>query len=248
MRYRQTGQSTSEELREKDGKEYRRELEEKERAAREARRARRGPADAAPDKEKRPRIAAAAAVPAPVSLDADEPLEEEEEDAADAADSDEDDTAELMAELSRIKAERAAEKAEKEAVAAAEEERIRTENILHGNPLLSEKSDFKVARRSAPSPPLPAAAVGADGDWVGGVQMGRRRGVQELREGAVGEAQGSVLHQRRHPRRVPQEVHGALRQMTALHTLAIMCRFTSVFFFCITQVCLSKSHPSRSTT
>jgi protein CWC15 len=57
-----------------------------------------------------------------------------------------------MAELARIKKERAAEKAAEEAKKAIEEERIRTENILHGNPLLTnpaakDSSDFKVKRR-----------------------------------------------------------------------------------------------------
>jgi protein CWC15 len=42
-----------------------------------------------------------------------------------------------MAELQRIKKERAAEAAKKEAEKRAEEERIRAENILSGNPLLN---------------------------------------------------------------------------------------------------------------
>ncbi|KHN76267.1 Protein CWC15 -like protein [Toxocara canis] len=66
----------------------------------------------------------------------------------DELDSDEDDTAELMAELARIKKERALEKAQRDALVAEEQERIRTENILHGNPLLNpEPADFKVKRR-----------------------------------------------------------------------------------------------------
>ena len=69
--------------------------------------------------------------------------ESEEED-----DSDEDDTAELLAELNRIKRERAAEEAKAEAEKKAQEERIRMENILSGNPLIgAAKTDFKVKRR-----------------------------------------------------------------------------------------------------
>lgn len=91
-------------------------------------------------------------------MDADDPLEDSE--ASDSSDSDdEDDTAALMAELQRIKKERAAESAKREGEKRAEEERIRAENILSGNPLLSyaaggvttapltSKSDMKVKRR-----------------------------------------------------------------------------------------------------
>ena len=56
-----------------------------------------------------------------------------------------------MAELNRIKQERAAEAAKQEAERKVREEKIRVENILKGNPLLNpEKStnvDFKVKRR-----------------------------------------------------------------------------------------------------
>ncbi len=71
-------------------------------------------------------------------------------------DDDDDDTEALMAELNRIKQERAAEAARLEAERKAREEKIRVENILKGNPLLnpsasssksSEPVDFKVKRR-----------------------------------------------------------------------------------------------------
>lgn len=83
-------------------------------------------------------------VPA-ASLDADDPIEG---DSSDSDDSD-DDTAALIAELDRIKKERAVEQTKKEAERRQEEERIRMENILSGNPLLSyaagaPKSDLKV--------------------------------------------------------------------------------------------------------
>lgn len=68
----------------------------------------------------------------------------------DEEDSDEDDTAELLAELNRIKKERSAEEAKTEAAKKAQEEKIRMENILTGNPLIAGsvvKTDFKVKRR-----------------------------------------------------------------------------------------------------
>ncbi|XP_071078429.1 protein CWC15 homolog [Haliotis cracherodii] len=65
---------------------------------------------------------------------------------------DEDDTAELLAELNIIKKERASERAKMDADRKQEEERIRTENILRGNPLINKDgekpvTEFKVKRR-----------------------------------------------------------------------------------------------------
>ena len=80
----------------------------------------------------------------------------EDDDDDDDEDDDEDDTAELMAELARIKRERAAEAARLEEQKRVEEEKIRTENILRGNPLLNPASksatqsattEFRVKRR-----------------------------------------------------------------------------------------------------
>jgi protein CWC15 len=81
---------------------------------------------------------------------------EEEDDEDNDDDDDEDDTAELMAELARIKRERAVEAARLEEQKRVEEEQIRTENILKGNPLLNSSSksssqatsnEFRVKRR-----------------------------------------------------------------------------------------------------
>merc|ERR1712029_1178249 len=64
-----------------------------------------------------------------------------------------DDTAILMAELNKIKAEKAKEEAEREVRQKDEDEQIRMENILSGNPLLKEKysdqgkSDMKIKKR-----------------------------------------------------------------------------------------------------
>lgn len=84
-------------------------------------------------------------------------------DDSDDDDSDDDDTAALMAELNRIKQERATEAAQLEAEKSKREEKVRVENILKGNPLLNEEdvaagsskagsssssgADFKVKRR-----------------------------------------------------------------------------------------------------
>lgn len=134
LKYRQEGQGTSDELR---GRDFRRDLEERERNVREKRDRNRDSGS------KRPRLEQ---IPA-TNLDADDPLddEDEEEDSSD----DEDDTAELLAELNKIKKERAREKAKLEAEKKVEEERIRTEIILKGNPLLNQEkaAEFKVKRR-----------------------------------------------------------------------------------------------------
>ncbi|XP_026480711.1 protein CWC15 homolog [Ctenocephalides felis] len=138
LKYREQGQGTIEELR---GRDFRKELEERE-------------------KEQNPNKARARAIDegrkrqkvdqVPVtSLDADDPVD------ADSSDSDsdsEDDTAALLAELNRIKKERSQEQAKKEMERRQEEERIRMENILSGNPLLNYSSNapkevLKVKRR-----------------------------------------------------------------------------------------------------
>ncbi|XP_014670004.1 PREDICTED: spliceosome-associated protein CWC15 homolog [Priapulus caudatus] len=137
LKYREEGQGTQDELRSRD---FRRELEEREHSSRE-KRGSRDPKDK--DSSKRPRLDQ---IPA-ANLDADDPIDDEDED-VDSDESDEDDTAELMAELNRIKKERAAEQSRREQDKKAEDERIRTENILSGNPLLNAtKGDFKVKRR-----------------------------------------------------------------------------------------------------
>lgn len=77
--------------------------------------------------------------------DVDADTDEDEDDESD------DDDAELMAELERIKKERAAEQAKKEAEAREEQERIRKQAMIRGNPLLNmqseDSSEFKVKRR-----------------------------------------------------------------------------------------------------
>ncbi|EFX70057.1 hypothetical protein DAPPUDRAFT_300592 [Daphnia pulex] len=144
LKYRDIGQGSSEEVRNKDLK---RDLEEREKSHKEK-----------GDRKDRDRaVKSASSVSSqkklrvdPSSLDADDPIEDESDDSVD--EEDEDDTAELMAELQRIKAERASELAKKEMEQRQEEERIRMENILSGNPLLNyagkpQKSDLRVKRR-----------------------------------------------------------------------------------------------------
>lgn len=149
IKYRQATQEAPEELRNRD---FRRELEERERAA--AR-------DKSRDRPARDRAASSSGAKKPrldqipaANLDADDPLtDEDDEDDEAADDSDEDDTAALLAELDKIKKERAEEQARKEQEQKAEEERIRMENILSGNPLLhltgpaQPAASFKVKRR-----------------------------------------------------------------------------------------------------
>lgn len=135
LKYREHGQGTAEELHSRD---FRRELEDKEKDTKT-----RKTHDHV--NSKRPRLEAISVT----NLDADDPLDEDDD--TDDTDS-EDDSALLLAELNKIKSERAIDQARKEAERRQEEEKIRMENILSGNPLLSyssetSKSDFKVKRR-----------------------------------------------------------------------------------------------------
>ena len=176
LKYRDIGQAAPEEVR-RDKKEIRKDLEEKEKLStnKEAGTSKRlSIADKESDRgsSKKPKVE-----PTPVNLDADEVLPDDSSDEsgdedddgefkrknrAGGSDSDsdddeddndsDDDTEALMAELNKIKQERAAEAARQEAERKVREEKIRVENILKGNPLLNPESkgsgvDFKVKRR-----------------------------------------------------------------------------------------------------
>ncbi|XP_037355736.1 spliceosome-associated protein CWC15 homolog [Talpa occidentalis] len=158
VKYRQATQDAPEEVRNRD---WRRELEERARAA--AREKNRGrPArehTTSSSASGRPRVDQ---IPA-ANLDADDPLTgEDDEDESD------DDTAALLAELEKIKKERAEEQARKEQEQKAEEERIRTENTLGGNPLLNltgpaqPQANVKVKRRWDDDVVFKNCAKGAD--------------------------------------------------------------------------------------
>nr|VZI12957.1 unnamed protein product [Spirometra erinaceieuropaei] len=190
LKYRQEGQGRPEDL---QGKDFKRDLEEKERlaalekskkgglhsqAALATSGEKRAIADSASrssaadgaSTSKRPRPELSAAAIASVStanLDADDPWEEDytedatdskavdldkdEDDREDEDDEDEDEDEEaLLAELAKIKRERAEEAARLAAERKAMEETIRMENILKGNPLLNvakTPAEFKVKRR-----------------------------------------------------------------------------------------------------
>lgn len=149
LKYREQGQSNTEELRSRD---FRKDLEERE--ARE----RSDKSGSGSAKRPLPTVVQRAieqnnkrqkTEPAqPVNLDADDAVESENSDDSDDSD---DDTAALLAELNRIKKERAQDDAKKEQERKQEEERIRMENILSGNPLLNyaaaPKTDMKIKRR-----------------------------------------------------------------------------------------------------
>ncbi|KNC83839.1 hypothetical protein SARC_03921 [Sphaeroforma arctica JP610] len=83
---------------------------------------------------------------ATAALDADDKDSDDDEDDSDDDDSD-DDEAELLRELENIKRERAEEQAEKDAEEREEQDRIRTESLMQGNPLLHENRDFAVKKR-----------------------------------------------------------------------------------------------------
>ncbi|KAE8627689.1 hypothetical protein XENTR_v10007106 [Xenopus tropicalis] len=145
IKYRQATQDAPEEVRSRD---FRRELEERERVAVREKNRDRPTREHASSVSKKPRLDQ---IPA-ANLDADDPLTDEDADDDSDEDSD-DDTAALLAELEKIKKERAEEQARKELEQKAEEERIRMENILSGNPLLNltgpaqSVAAFKVKRR-----------------------------------------------------------------------------------------------------
>lgn len=88
------------------------------------------------------------------NLDADDPVDNDSSDSddSDGDDDSDDDTAALLAELNKIKRERVVETEQKEAERNKEEERIRMENILSGNPLINytaavPRGDLKIKRR-----------------------------------------------------------------------------------------------------
>jgi len=146
LKTRESGQGTTEEVRQRD---FRRDLEDRERLAlreRQKERARKeGKAldSPPPSKKSKPEAVTMA------NLDADDPVDSSEDSDSDS----DDDTAILMAELNKIKAEKAKDEAEKEMRKRDEDEQIRMENILSGNPLLKEKysdqgkSDMKIKKR-----------------------------------------------------------------------------------------------------
>jgi protein CWC15 len=82
------------------------------------------------------------------ALDEDADLSDESSEESDSDSDSDDDTAMLMAELEKLKKEKAEEEVRKEMTRQAESERIRTEQMLKGNPLLeSSQSSFTVRRR-----------------------------------------------------------------------------------------------------
>ncbi|XP_065862731.1 uncharacterized protein [Euphorbia lathyris] len=86
----------------------------------------------------------------PRSVDADDSdveLNNDDESDDDDDDEDEDDTEALMAELERIKRERAEEKMRQDQERAAEELKVKEEQLLKGNPLLNNPTSFNVKRR-----------------------------------------------------------------------------------------------------
>ncbi|EDV46259.1 protein CWC15 homolog [Drosophila erecta] len=152
LKYRETGQGTSEEIRNRD---FRKELEEREREARSGSGANASSGKALPSivrkaieannagggssaaKRAKPDAVQQQALQAQqqaANLDADEPLDNDSSDSD--SDSDDDDAA-LLAELQKIKQERLQETARRESEKKQEDERIRMENILSGNPLIN---------------------------------------------------------------------------------------------------------------
>lgn len=140
LKYREQGQSTSEELRSRD---FRKDLEERERTEKSTSSKRPLPpvVQRAIEQNKKQKVDVS-------SLDMDDPADSEHSDSDDS----DDDTAALLAELNKIKRERAQDQTKKEMEKKQEDEKIRMENILSGNPLLNysagvKSADLKVKRR-----------------------------------------------------------------------------------------------------
>lgn len=136
--FRETGQGTSDEIRSRD---LRKELEERESSSKSSSKQAAVVRRALEANAKRQKLEQ--------NPDADDPIDSDNSD--DDSSDDDDDTAALLEELNKIKRERAVESAKKEAEKQQEEERIRMENILSGNPLLNyasaPKGSAKVKRR-----------------------------------------------------------------------------------------------------
>lgn len=138
LKTRQAGQDTIQEI---HGRDFRKDLEERERASARDKNKEKGSRTESSTKRSRMEMLTAATS----AFDPDDPIDDNDDDSEDS--DDEDDTAELLAELQKIKKERAEEQAKKDAEKKVEEERIRTENIITGNPLLNSASDFRIKRR-----------------------------------------------------------------------------------------------------
>lgn len=149
---REPGQNTTDELRSRD---FRKELDDREAAASKpnsknipavVRRAIEANSSGGPSASKRQKVEQT-----PANLDADDPVDNDENSSDEDDDESDDDTAALLAELNKIKRERAADTEKEEQEKKQEDERIRMENILSGNPLLNytaaPKGDAKIKRR-----------------------------------------------------------------------------------------------------
>jgi len=146
LKYRQPGQETKEEV---TGRDFKKDLDDKERG----------------NKRSKTESSKRARVELPSTLDVDEPFDSSSDDGS----SDEDDTSELLAELARIKRERANENHKKEVEKVAEAEKIRKETILSGNPLLNtgpaeSGGQFNVKRRWDDDVVFKNCAKGQDDD------------------------------------------------------------------------------------
>lgn len=85
---------------------------------------------------------------APKNVDADDSdVDVKSEDESDDDDDDEDDAEALMAELERIKKERAEEKLRKDRQMQEEELKVKEAELIRGNPLLNNATSFNVKRR-----------------------------------------------------------------------------------------------------
>lgn len=148
--HREQGQGTAEELRQRD---FRKELEERESKATGksipavVRRAIEANQQSVAKKAKldHPPGAITTGGGPSGNIDQDDPVDADSSSDDDSDEDDDDDTAALLEELNKIKSERAQQSAQKEQERKQDDERIRMENILSGNPLLTYSGDGKTA-------------------------------------------------------------------------------------------------------
>jgi len=139
LKHRQPGQGTEEEVSQK--KDLKRDLERKERVHSEKKHRDHGPADKEDEREeKRLKIQ-------PNPQDADDSDSEEESGSGSDSEGEDDSTLELMRELEKIKQEREEERERREREVTKAEEWIRTEQVLGGNPLINQATDYSLKKK-----------------------------------------------------------------------------------------------------
>eukprot|EP00735_Rhodelphis_limneticus_P006718 TRINITY_DN1914_c0_g1::TRINITY_DN1914_c0_g1_i1::g.23114::m.23114 TRINITY_DN1914_c0_g1::TRINITY_DN1914_c0_g1_i1::g.23114 ORF type:complete len:221 (+),score=29.94,sp/Q0VFP5/CWC15_XENTR/48.28/3e-42,Cwf_Cwc_15/PF04889.7/1.7e-67 TRINITY_DN1914_c0_g1_i1:101-763(+) len=132
-----------------EGRDLKQDLEERERRHYDKKRKDRGEDELYREKEKKKEILSIADLPPDIDADDEDGAVPPDDDSDSEISDDDDDEAELMAELEKIKRERAEEQAKKERERLEQEQKEKQERIVGGNPLLNLEGNasFGVKRR-----------------------------------------------------------------------------------------------------